>query len=97
MTDDNLNPLNLADAAILAKRAAAMHRATSELLEVMLLDLPQDKHRALNSLLASGGRVGIEATTNGDGETRLCMIGFNGAGERLVLSTVTASTNPGRH
>jgi hypothetical protein len=86
------------DAVTLAQRAAAAHVATAHLLQVMLLDLPSEKHKALDALLATGGRVGIEATVDGTGLTSLCMVGFTSDGDRLLLSTVqTPATTRGSH
>ena len=76
------------DDAVLAQRAAASHVATAELLQIMLLGLPAEKHQALDYMLASGGRVGVESTVDKTGLTSLCMVAFTGDGERLVLSTV---------
>lgn len=82
------------DAATLAKRAAAAHVATADLLQVLLLDLPTEKHRALNTLLSTGGRVGIESTVDGTGRTNLSMVGFTPDGDRLLLSTVQTPSTP---
>ena len=78
------------DAAMLMQRAAAMHVATADLLQVLLLDLSLDKQRTLDALIAMGGRVGIEATVDRESRTCLCMVGFSPDGDRLVLATVTA-------
>jgi len=87
---DNFIPST--DAATLAERAAATMHATANLLQSMLLDMTADKHQAIDTLLARGGRIGIESTVNGLGETSLHMVGFTSDGERLQLSTVQAPT-----
>lgn len=78
------------DAAALIHRAAAAHHATANLLEVLLLGLPEDKLQALDVLMAEGGRVGIEATVDREQRTSLCMVGFTPDGDRLLLATVQA-------
>ncbi len=87
-TDPNFNPSS--DAATLLRRVAVMHVAASELLQVALLFLAEDKHRALDALLENGGRVGVEATTDRQGERQVLMVGLNKAGERLLIATVQA-------
>lgn len=86
------------DAATLYQRAAAMHHATAGLLQALLLDLGAEEHQRIDTLLADGGRLGIEATVDGMGTTSLCMVGFTGTGERLRLLTVkTPGTGSASH
>lgn len=87
MTDANTF-VPTSNANELSKRSASALRTVSDLMEMVIADLPQTKQAALGALLEGGGRVGLELTLDRHGENRISLVGIEREGARLNLATI---------
>jgi|GEM_PF-6159613 len=82
------NFIPAANAATLSQRSAAALRAVSELMEMIVNDLPEGKQASLGALLDGGGRVGVELTVDKSGANKISLVGVEREGRHRTLATI---------
>jgi len=75
----------------LSARIAATLRAVADVLEVVVPQLPIENRAALLNLLESGGRVGLESTTDRNRDCAVHLIAIEPDGTRRDLATLSAT------
>lgn len=80
--------------AQLSAHCAAATRANADLVGSMLQALPAEKLEALDGLLAGGGSIGAEITTDYRARITIRLVAIEREGTRLVLATIGAPEAP---
>lgn len=78
------------NAAELSKRSAAALRAVADLMEIMLPDLPPASQSAIEGVLSTGGRIGVELLTDRHAANVVSLVAIEREGVRRVVATVAA-------